>query len=91
VYCQVQERLPFIMTKDRTFVMKDRTRQEIWSLRPITLPVTICALNMWKLVGNHLPNPFVITLVIAMVGNILLVVKQTGVSAMQTMNGMERV
>jgi len=51
------------------------------------LSVAICALNKWKLVGSHLPNPSVITLLIAMAGNILPVVKE-GVFAMQTITGM---
>jgi len=51
--------------------------------------MTICAMKNWKLVGSHLPNPSVITLWIAMAGNILpVIVKERGVFAMQTITGM---
>jgi hypothetical protein len=53
--------------------------------------VIIHATKEWKLVGNHHPrNLFVITLLIAMVGEILLVVKEIGVFAMQTIVGVAR-
>jgi hypothetical protein len=53
--------------------------------------VIIHATKEWKLVGNHHPrNLFVITLLIAMVGKILLVVKEIGVFAMQTIVGVAR-